>query len=192
MNVLYKRIDDLCKQGGISVTQMCKESGASRGSLGDLKADRITGLNTSTLGKIADYFNISIDELIGNESTKKEPADPLVYMSANRQATIYELFTERIRALNETEANVAVRSGAKNNIFPRLKNGSLSSAAKEDMMCVADYLGVSDKLQEILSQEDKASEEMKEIMSKIGKLNTQNYKIFSGFLETLLDSQASE
>lgn len=34
---LYENIEKLCKQRGVNVTTMCKESGASRGSLTDLK-----------------------------------------------------------------------------------------------------------------------------------------------------------
>ena len=32
MAELYKRIENLCQKKGISITQMCKECGASRGS----------------------------------------------------------------------------------------------------------------------------------------------------------------
>ncbi len=64
---LYKRIERLCKEKGISITQMCKDCGASRGSLGDLANNRIQSLSSNTLQKIAFYFEISIDELIGNE-----------------------------------------------------------------------------------------------------------------------------
>ncbi len=67
MAELYKRIENLCQKKGISITQMCKECGASRGSLGDLANNRIHSLSANTLQKIASYFEISIDELIGND-----------------------------------------------------------------------------------------------------------------------------
>ena len=73
MNELYNRIELLCKNKGVNITQMCKESGAARGSITDLKKARITRLNTDTLSKIASYFGISIDYLHGNEDIKKEP-----------------------------------------------------------------------------------------------------------------------
>lgn len=51
----------LCKEHKESITTMCKASGASRGSLSDLKMGRINGLNIGTLVKIADHFGVSVD-----------------------------------------------------------------------------------------------------------------------------------
>lgn len=66
---LYNRIEQLCDKKGISITTMCRESGASRGSLGDLKAGRKQTLSSETLKKISDYFGVTIDYLLGNEKT---------------------------------------------------------------------------------------------------------------------------
>lgn len=71
MSELYKRIEALCKQKGVSITQMCKNCGASRGSLGDLANNRIQSLSSSTIQKIASYFNVSTDLLLGNETNHK-------------------------------------------------------------------------------------------------------------------------
>lgn len=72
LNDMYKRIEDLCCQKGVNITQMCKESGAARGALTDLKMGRTNVLGTATLAKLAPYFNVSMDYLLGIE-TKKEP-----------------------------------------------------------------------------------------------------------------------
>ena len=74
MSVLYERIENLCKERNITITTMCKESGASRGSLTDLKAGRKQNLSVDTLTKIAIYFGVTVDYLAGNE-TKKAPAE---------------------------------------------------------------------------------------------------------------------
>lgn len=74
MSDLYERIEHLCKERKITITAMCKESGASRGSLTDLKVGRKQKLSVDTLTKIANYFNVSVDYLAGNE-TKSAPAD---------------------------------------------------------------------------------------------------------------------
>ena len=71
MSKLYKRIELLCKERGLNVTEMCRESGAPRGSLTDLKMGRTNGLNSATLSKIAAYFGVTVDYLIGNEENKK-------------------------------------------------------------------------------------------------------------------------
>lgn len=72
MAELYERIEKLCAQKGVSITEMCKQSGASRGSLTDLKKGRIAGLSLETLEKLMKYFEVSLPELLGTE-TKKSP-----------------------------------------------------------------------------------------------------------------------
>ena len=74
MSDLYNRIDSLCIKHGVSITTMCKESGASRASLSDLKVGRKQKLSADTLSKIAIYFSVSVDYLLGNES-KKAPTE---------------------------------------------------------------------------------------------------------------------
>lgn len=71
---LYNRIEALCKAHKINITTMCKESGVSRASLSDLKMGRKKGLNAETLSKIADYFDVSVDYLLGNDQKQKAPA----------------------------------------------------------------------------------------------------------------------
>ena len=73
MEDLYKRIEDLCNNRGVTITTMCKESGASRASLTDLKKGRKQGLSAETLAKIAVYFGVSIDYLLTGVETIKAP-----------------------------------------------------------------------------------------------------------------------
>ena len=73
MDSLYKKIENLCHNKGINITQMCRESGASRAPLTDLKMGRSKTLSTETLTKIANYFEVSVDYLLGKEETKKTP-----------------------------------------------------------------------------------------------------------------------
>ena len=70
MSDLYKRIEDLCKENAVTITSMCKESGASRASLTDLKMGRKQKLSADTLSKIARYFNVSVDYLLGSKTEK--------------------------------------------------------------------------------------------------------------------------
>lgn len=71
---LYNNIENLCKKRGVNVTTMCRDSGASRGSLSDLKSGRKQTLKYETLEKIANYFEISVESLVsGNESQKEKP-----------------------------------------------------------------------------------------------------------------------
>lgn len=67
MSTLYRKIEELCKSKEINITTMCRESGASRASLTDLKMGRKQSLSSETLMKIAAYFEVSVDSLLGNE-----------------------------------------------------------------------------------------------------------------------------
>ena len=91
MSELYNRIEELCQKHGTNVTTMCKESGAPRGSLTDLKMGRTSRLNSTTLSKIGEYFGVSVDFLLGKEDTKK-PADQKV--DGLRGTGYYELSPE--------------------------------------------------------------------------------------------------
>lgn len=72
MSELFEKIEKMCKNRGISITKMCLESGASRGSLTDLKMGRSAELTIETLSKIAAYFGISVSDILGD--TKEAPA----------------------------------------------------------------------------------------------------------------------
>ena len=73
---LNENIEKLCKQRGVNVTTMCKESGASRGSLTDLKNGRKQTLKYETLDKIASYFGTSVDALVSGEHKENPPQQP--------------------------------------------------------------------------------------------------------------------
>lgn len=73
---LYENIEKLCKQRGVNVTTMCKESGASRGSLTDLKNGRKQTLKYETLDKIASYFETSVDALVSGSQKENPPHQP--------------------------------------------------------------------------------------------------------------------
>ena len=65
MNELYKRIEALCASNNKTITEMCREAEVPRGNLTDLKMGRQQGLSSKNLRKIAEYFGISVDFLLG-------------------------------------------------------------------------------------------------------------------------------
>lgn len=64
MSKLYERIEALCKQRGVSVTTMCRESGIPRANLTELKMGRQRTLGATTITKLCAFFGISADELL--------------------------------------------------------------------------------------------------------------------------------
>lgn len=86
MGNLYKTIEYLCSENGVNITTMCSESGASRGSLTDLKMGRKQSLSAETLSKIASYFGVSVDYLLGND--EKPATDDGSGLSAKEERDI--------------------------------------------------------------------------------------------------------
>ena len=72
MSELYDRIERLCDDRDLSVTELCRRAGVSRAALSDLKMGRKQGLSAQSLTKIAASLDITVDRLLG-----KEP-DPLI------------------------------------------------------------------------------------------------------------------
>ncbi|UKI16716.1 MAG: helix-turn-helix transcriptional regulator [Ruminococcus sp.] len=81
MSNLYETIENLCEANSINITKMCKEAGVSRGSLTDLKKGRSAELSTTTMSKLAEYFGVSTDYLLGidtdNVKAYDEHGEPL-------------------------------------------------------------------------------------------------------------------
>lgn len=73
MSELYNLIESLCKEKGTNITAMCKAAKISRAPLTELKMGRSKTLSSATLSKIAAYFGVSVDYLLGN---KEKPAGP--------------------------------------------------------------------------------------------------------------------
>ena len=67
MSDLYNRIDFLCKNEGLTITSMCKISGASRASLSDLNKGRKQSLSAETLSKISKTLGVSVSLLLGHD-----------------------------------------------------------------------------------------------------------------------------
>jgi transcriptional regulator with XRE-family HTH domain len=98
LNEMYKRIEDLCKEKGVNMTAMCREAGIPRSNLSDLKFGRTAALATVNLNRVATYFDVSLDYLLGNEDTKK-PADQMA--GGLRDAGYYELTPENQKMIDD-------------------------------------------------------------------------------------------
>lgn len=70
---LYENIYALCNEQKITPGALCGELGFRRSVLSDLKNGRKKSLDTTTLMKIAEYFNVSVDYLLTGKETKKAP-----------------------------------------------------------------------------------------------------------------------
>lgn len=71
---LYQNIYALCCEHNITPGGLCSELGFRRSVLSDLKSGRKKTLDTTTLMKIADYFDVTIDYLLNGTEKEKAPA----------------------------------------------------------------------------------------------------------------------
>ena len=88
---LYETISSLCEEKGIKPGRMCNEMGISRGAITDLKAGRKQSLSAETLSKIATYFGVSVDYLLGNGQKEKPATDSDGLTEADRRDIAIEL-----------------------------------------------------------------------------------------------------
>lgn len=65
MNEMYLRIEQLCNEKDVTITQMCRDSGVSRAALTELKMGRTLVLSAKNTDRIASYFGVTASYLLG-------------------------------------------------------------------------------------------------------------------------------
>ena len=67
---MYKRIEELCKQKGISGYRLCKDLGYSPSTMTELRKGRVKALSPDKVSAIAKYFDVSTDYILTGEIEK--------------------------------------------------------------------------------------------------------------------------
>lgn len=75
MSTLYENIRNLCSEGNIKPGRMCVDLGLSKSLMTDLKAGRKKTIRADTAQKIADYFGVTVDRVLGAEKETAAPKD---------------------------------------------------------------------------------------------------------------------
>ena len=89
---LYEQIQQACKKSGLTVSAMCLALGMSKSTMSDLKSGRKKTLSSDTIAKIAEFLNVTTDELILGREDKEEAATPKDDRSA-KEAQAMDLFS---------------------------------------------------------------------------------------------------
>ena len=71
---MYKKIDELLEKKGISGAKMSADLGMSRSFMTELRKGRAKSVKIETAQKIADYFGVTLGELLGGEDSGVRPA----------------------------------------------------------------------------------------------------------------------
>ena len=70
---MYKKIDKLLTQAGISGAKMSADLGMSRSFMTELRKGRAKSVKIETAQKIADYFGVPLAELLDGETENASP-----------------------------------------------------------------------------------------------------------------------
>lgn len=117
-NVFYSYFDYLCKQKGVSANKACQEMGMSRNIAAKWKATN-TNPNMKTLKRIAEYFDVSLDELLSHgeqseNATTESDGHPLRSELTKDEKELIDLFNNLNKSgkgLLLDTARAFVRSG---------------------------------------------------------------------------------
>lgn len=94
MTDTYARIESLCRKKKINVTTLCSSCNIPRASLSDYKNGRKKTLSADTLSRIADYFSVSVDYLLGAPSVKADEQSLKVALFGGDTAVTDEMWNE--------------------------------------------------------------------------------------------------
>lgn len=83
---MYKIIDTLLQERGISGAKMSADLGMSRSFMTELRKGRAKSIKAETAQKIADYFGVTVGYLLGEEAQKETPT-----VSSERKITNEDL-----------------------------------------------------------------------------------------------------
>lgn len=64
---LYQKIELLCKNKGVKIADLARNTGINKTVFSELKNGRTKTLSMDKLIVVADYFDVSLDELVGRK-----------------------------------------------------------------------------------------------------------------------------
>ena len=67
---MYEIVKGLCDERGISLSGLCREINIGINTFTELKKGRVKTLSSDKVNKIADYFGVSVDYLLGKTENK--------------------------------------------------------------------------------------------------------------------------
>jgi transcriptional regulator with XRE-family HTH domain len=116
MCVLHERIDQLCKEQNLNFTALAEGAGVSRSVLSDLKSGYHKTLSSKNLTKIANYFNVSTDYLLGETNIRnplgevtKEEAELQEYLEVLKNRTDMRMLFQLAKNATKEDVEQAVR-----------------------------------------------------------------------------------
>lgn len=88
---MYEIFEKLCAEKGVTPYRVCKETGITTSSVSNWKAGRYRP-KQDKLQKIADFFNVSIEYLMGTEEKRDAP---IYYTNEETAKAAQEIFENK-------------------------------------------------------------------------------------------------
>ena len=186
---LYEQIQQACKKAGLTVSAMCLALGMSKSTMSDLKAGRKKTLSSDTIAKIAEFLNVTTDELIFGREYKEEP-------NAENAVAIPILYN-RIEELCAKQGVSAYRLckdiGIRGSVLSDLRAGRKQGLSSKTLTLIAEYFGVSiDYLlgkEEAATPKDDRSAKEAQAMELFSRLSPEEQEIVLAQLRGLTDGR---
>lgn len=93
---LYRRIEQLCQDKGMKFADLSRATGINKTVFSELKNGRTKFLSLDRLVIIADYFDISLDELVGR---KRKTPDTETSEVVEKIIGLFNIMSEEQKAL---------------------------------------------------------------------------------------------
>ena len=136
MGTLYESIISLCNERGISGSKMCVDLGLSKSLGTKLKENSDKTITAETAQKIADYFGVSVDRVLGKEEKPTSQNGESDYLD-----NIYESYIKLCNSVNKTPSAVALEMGLSKTAVNGWKTGR-SKPTDATLQKIADYFNV--------------------------------------------------
>lgn len=108
MSNMYETIEGLCQQNKITVTEMCRELKINRSSLSELKQGRAKSLSADKVVKIANFFGVSTNYIMGETNVMVEAHNEPIYLDDETRELIDSLRTRpEMKVLFSVSKNVS-------------------------------------------------------------------------------------
>lgn len=138
MCTLYENLLSLCAEKGITGGKMCTDIGISKSLMTGLKKGRRSGISTETAQKIADYFGVSVDRVLGKESQTYYVGGPASFRSG--------LISDSVVIPDQKEKSPALESAELNPVGIKKFLHTLSDAELIQVMSdIAEIMGQRNK-----------------------------------------------
>lgn len=166
---MYEKLKSLCDMKGVKPAEVCNSIGASKSLFTDLKTGRKSSVSLETAGRLASYFGVSVDDILG-----------VVTLSEEEQKELFSILTNACSEgqISPEDVQDEAQISNKTNIIEKLGLGRMPRVSMDDIYAIADVLDCCAEVEEFLDKIKKPTaiesdellrqtDEVKELLKKI-------------------------